>query len=92
MLKGHLPNDVRHGQPNPAGLALEGRKRHQNDSLHISDEMSGDGELCVLGWIYCVDKTSKEKRFRLIYSLLRVTKLFYLCNIYYYILVHVKEN
>lgn len=43
MFKGHLPKDVRHGQPNPVGLALKGRKRHQNDYLHISDEMSGDG-------------------------------------------------
>lgn len=42
-----MPNDVRHGQPNPAGLGLKGRKRHQNDYLHISDEMSGDGVACL---------------------------------------------
>lgn len=49
MFKGHLPKDVRHGQPNPVGLALKGRKRHQNDYLHISDEMSGDGVACLDG-------------------------------------------
>lgn len=54
--------------------------------------MLGDGEFCVFGWIYCVDKILKERCFWLIYFLLCVIKLFYLCNIYYYILVYVKEN
>lgn len=56
--------------------------------------MLGDGEFCVFGWIYCVDKILKEKCFWLIiiYFLLCVIKLFYLCNIYYYILMYVKEK
>lgn len=54
--------------------------------------MLGDGEFCVFGWIYCVDKILKERCFWLIYFLLCVIKLFYLCNIYYYILVYVKRK